>query len=89
MQDSNAVSTPAGAGAFGVGSRREPGTDRTTTTTRVSNSAGATPSHPPRPSSFVPSSLLHLSYAPVYGPVLRKRLRSEDSRQPFFLLPRH
>jgi hypothetical protein len=54
MHDSNAVATAAGAGAGGVGSRREPGTDRTTTT-RVSNSAGgATPSHSPRPSSSVP-----------------------------------
>jgi hypothetical protein len=45
MQDSN---TATGAGTGGAGGRREPGTDRTTTT-RVSSSAGAT--HPPFPSS--------------------------------------
>jgi hypothetical protein len=67
MQDSNAATTATGAGTCGAGAggRREPGTDRTTTT-RVSSSAGATfPLSPP------------LS---VYGPVLRKRLRSEDFR---------
>ena len=88
MQDSNAVSatTPTDAGSggrAGAGGRREPGTVRTTTT-QVSSSAGA-----PRPYHPFPS--LHLSSpAPVcYGSVLRKRLRSEHSRQPRFLFPRH
>ena len=45
------------------------------TTMRVSSSAHATP----RPFS--------LSSAPVYDPVLRKRLRSEDRHQPLSLLP--
>jgi hypothetical protein len=56
MEVSNAATT-----ATGTGGRREPGTDRTTTTL-VSSNAGAPP----------PSvSLL----APLYVPVLRKRLR--------------
>jgi hypothetical protein len=74
QQDSNAATTATCAGG-----RREPRTDRRTTT-RVSSSAGATP--------HVPLTLLHRSPCPplsffrsLYGPVPRKRLRSEDSRQ--------
>ena len=94
MQDSKAA-TSAGAGACAVGRREHQGTDRTTTTTRVSSNAGATipipmPFRPLARLSPSPSpSLLHLSSAFVYGPILRKRLRSVHSRQPFFLLHRH
>ena len=52
---------------------REPTTDRITTQV----SSGAVPPPPP-------PSLLALSCAPVYGPVLRKRLRSADSPTLFF-----
>jgi hypothetical protein len=82
MQDSNAATTATGAGG-----RREPGINQSTTA-QVSSIAGVTPPHLPLALfHHSPSSLLHLSSAPVYGPVLRKRLRSEDSRQPFSFFP--
>jgi hypothetical protein len=52
----------------------------------LANQAFSKPDHALRPE--LPNELLSF-FRSLYGPVPRKRLRSEDSRQPFFLLPRH
>jgi hypothetical protein len=70
MQDSNATTT-----ATGVDGCREPGTDRTTT---AGNLSRCWCHSSPSPSFILPLLPFFISFF-----VLRKRLRSEDRRQPF------
>ena len=68
MQDSNAATsaTGPGAGTGGAGSRQEPGTNWM----RVSSTVVPVPGRAPLP--FL--ALLYCSSAPLYGPVVLRKL---------------